>query len=60
MQIGPRRTAYEVCLELSEKVKMPVHEIILEEVVLGDRLFRPIHHTEKVLIFTFLDFSRKI
>lgn len=47
--IGPNRTAYEVCLELSDKVKCPVHEIILEEVVLGDKLLRPIHHTEKVL-----------
>lgn len=36
-------------MELSDKIKSPVHEIILEEVVLGDRLFRPIHHTEKVL-----------
>ncbi|CAG9770406.1 unnamed protein product [Ceutorhynchus assimilis] len=49
VSIGPQRTAYEVCLELSDKIKSPVHEIILEESVLGDKLLRPIHHTEKVL-----------
>ncbi|KAH1008777.1 uncharacterized protein LOC109539383 isoform X1 [Dendroctonus ponderosae] len=47
--IGPNRTAYEVCVELGEKINTPVHEIILEEVILSERLFRPIHHTEKVL-----------
>ncbi|KAL1517999.1 hypothetical protein ABEB36_001689 [Hypothenemus hampei] len=47
--IGPQRTAYDVCTELSEKIKVPIHEIILEESVLGDKLFRPVHHTEKVL-----------
>ncbi|XP_066157083.1 arf-GAP with Rho-GAP domain, ANK repeat and PH domain-containing protein 1 isoform X1 [Euwallacea fornicatus] len=47
--IGPQRTAYEVCLEISETINTPVHKIILEETVLGDRLTRPLHHTEKVL-----------
>ncbi|XP_076272951.1 rhoGAP_ARAP and RA_ARAPs domain-containing protein RhoGAP15B isoform X2 [Rhynchophorus ferrugineus] len=49
LAIGPTRTAYEVCIELSDKIGRSVHEIILEEVVLNDRLVRPIHHTEKVL-----------
>ncbi|XP_030762777.1 arf-GAP with Rho-GAP domain, ANK repeat and PH domain-containing protein 1 [Sitophilus oryzae] len=52
LAIGPNRTAYEVCMELCDKIGKPAlgnHEIILEEVVLDDRLVRPIHHTEKVL-----------
>ncbi|EFA00372.1 arf-GAP with Rho-GAP domain, ANK repeat and PH domain-containing protein 1 [Tribolium castaneum] len=47
--IGPNKTAYEVCVELSPKINMPVHELVLEEVVLNDRLQRPVHFSEKVL-----------
>ncbi|KAK4876934.1 hypothetical protein RN001_009440 [Aquatica leii] len=47
--IGPQKTAYEVCLELSANAKLGVHELQLEEHVLNDNLIRPIHHTEKVL-----------
>lgn len=49
MQIGPKKTAYDICSELSSKIKMPVHELQLEEYVLNSNLVRPIHHTEKVL-----------
>ncbi|KAF5280530.1 hypothetical protein FQR65_LT00281 [Abscondita terminalis] len=47
--IGPQKTAYELCSELSAKAKLGVHELQLEEHVLNDHLIRPIHHTEKVL-----------
>lgn len=47
-QLSPQKTAYEVCLELSAKIKLGVHELQLEEVVLNESLTRPIHHTEKV------------
>ncbi|KAK9877230.1 hypothetical protein WA026_016977 [Henosepilachna vigintioctopunctata] len=47
--IGPNKTALEVCSELSAKVKLQVYEMILEEVVLGGQLTRPIHHSEKIL-----------
>ncbi|KRT82213.1 hypothetical protein AMK59_4084, partial [Oryctes borbonicus] len=47
--IGPQKTAYEICSELSVKIKLPVHELVLEELVLNDNLIRPIHYTEKVL-----------
>ncbi|RZB94391.1 RhoGAP and/or PH domain containing protein [Asbolus verrucosus] len=47
--IGPNRTAYDVCVELSSKINLPVHELILEEVVLNDQLQRPVHYSEKVL-----------
>ncbi|KAJ8957081.1 hypothetical protein NQ318_007294 [Aromia moschata] len=47
--VGPNKTAYEVCIELCANIKLPVHETVLEEVVLSDKLVRPIHHEEKVL-----------
>lgn len=47
--IGPQRTAYEVLCELSPKIDIPVHELILEEWVLGENMIRPIYHREKVL-----------
>lgn len=37
-----------MCVELSSKIKQEVHEITLEEQVLGGKLVRPLHHTEKV------------
>lgn len=48
LQIGPKKTAYEICAELSLKIQKPVHELQLEELVLNNALCRPIHHTEKV------------
>ena len=48
MQVGPNKTAYDVCVELSPKINMPVHELILEEVVLNEKLQRPVHFSEKV------------
>ncbi|KAJ8981459.1 hypothetical protein NQ317_000135 [Molorchus minor] len=47
--VGPNKTAYEICTELCSHIKLPVHETVLEEVVLNDKLIRPIHHEEKVL-----------
>ncbi|KAJ8969771.1 hypothetical protein NQ314_001608 [Rhamnusium bicolor] len=47
--VGPNKTAYDVCIELCGHIKLPVHELVLEEVVLNDKLVRPIHHEEKVL-----------
>ncbi|KAI4471292.1 rho gtpase activating protein at 15b isoform c [Holotrichia oblita] len=47
--IGPQKTAYEICCELASKINLPVHELILEELVLNENLIRPIHYTEKVL-----------
>ncbi|KAJ3663437.1 hypothetical protein Zmor_007698 [Zophobas morio] len=47
--VGPNKTAYDVCVELSPKINMPVHELILEEVVLNEKLQRPVHFSEKVL-----------
>lgn len=47
-QIGPTKTAYDVCKELSGHMKLSVHELILEEIVLNDKLIRPIHYQEKV------------
>jgi Arf-GAP/Rho-GAP domain/ANK repeat/PH domain-containing protein 1 len=46
--IGPNKTAYDVCVELSSKINMQVHDLILEEVVLNNKLQRPIHFSEKV------------
>lgn len=51
-KIGPKKTAYDICAELSSKIKKPVHELQLEEYVLNNNLVRPIHHTEKVILFT--------
>lgn len=47
--IGPQRTAYEVICELSTKIDIPVHQLVLEEWILGEHMIRPIHHREKVL-----------
>lgn len=49
-QISPTKSAYDVCKELSGHIKLPVHEIILEEIVLKDKLIRPIHYEEKVTL----------
>lgn len=50
-QVGPNKTAYDVCLELCSNTKLLVHEVVLEEIVLNDKLSRPIHHEEKVKIY---------
>ncbi|XP_022910066.1 arf-GAP with Rho-GAP domain, ANK repeat and PH domain-containing protein 2 [Onthophagus taurus] len=47
--IGPQKTAYQVCAELSSKIQLPVDKLQLEELVLNENLHRPIHYTEKVL-----------
>ncbi|KAG5896364.1 hypothetical protein JTB14_005842 [Gonioctena quinquepunctata] len=49
VSVGPNKTAYEVCKELNPHIKLPIHELVLEEIVLNDKLVRPIHHEEKVL-----------
>ncbi|XP_008550939.1 arf-GAP with Rho-GAP domain, ANK repeat and PH domain-containing protein 1 [Microplitis demolitor] len=47
--IGPQKSAADVCRELSEKAKVPAHELCLQECTLGGVLERPLHHAEKVL-----------
>ncbi|KZC12099.1 PREDICTED: uncharacterized protein LOC107190227 [Dufourea novaeangliae] len=47
--IGPQKTAFDICQELSEKTNLPVHELCLEEYTLSGALGRPLHHTERVL-----------
>ncbi|XP_023014900.2 rhoGAP_ARAP and RA_ARAPs domain-containing protein RhoGAP15B [Leptinotarsa decemlineata] len=49
VSVGPNKTAYEVCMELNQHINLPIHELVLEEIVLNDKLIRPIHHEEKVL-----------
>nr|CAH7712994.1 unnamed protein product [Callosobruchus chinensis] len=49
MSIEPTKTAYEICKELCGHLKLGVHETVLEEVILNDKLIRPLHHEEKVL-----------
>lgn len=49
LQIGPQKSAVDVCRELSEKAKIPAHELCLQECTLGGALERPLHHAEKVL-----------
>ena len=48
-QIGPQKTAFDVCRELGDKVGCPPHELCLEEFDLLGSLERPLHHSEKVL-----------
>ncbi|CAH1105349.1 unnamed protein product [Psylliodes chrysocephalus] len=49
VSIGPNKTAYDLCKELSGHIKLLVHELVLEEIILNDKLIRPIHYEEKVL-----------
>lgn len=49
--MGPSRTAYEICKELCCHTKLQVHELVLEEVILKNKLIRPIHHEEKVRFY---------
>ncbi|GLH01058.1 GTPase-activating protein CdGAPr [Gryllus bimaculatus] len=46
---GPQKLAGEVCADLAERMKIPSHELVLQEVVCGGSLMRFLHHTEKVL-----------
>lgn len=47
--IGPQKLAADICMELSEKMKLPANELQLEELVLNYSLRRPVHYSEKVL-----------
>lgn len=49
LQIGPQKLAADICMELSEKMKVPANELQLEELVLNHSLRRPVHYSEKVL-----------
>ncbi|XP_056637370.1 arf-GAP with Rho-GAP domain, ANK repeat and PH domain-containing protein 2 [Diorhabda sublineata] len=49
VSVGPNKTAYDICKELSSNIKFAVHELVLEEIILNDKLIRPIHYQEKVL-----------
>ncbi|KAH8291731.1 hypothetical protein KR018_012627 [Drosophila ironensis] len=46
--ILPTKTAYELCREYSDKMKLPTHQLTLYEVILNDSLERPLHHDTKV------------
>ncbi|KAH8387242.1 hypothetical protein KR093_005846 [Drosophila rubida] len=46
--ISPTKTAYELCREYSEKMRLPTHQLTLYEVILNDSLERPLHHDAKV------------
>lgn len=39
---------------------MPVHDLVLEEVVLNERLQRPVHFSEKVFIVLFIYLFKKM
>lgn len=59
LQVGPTKTAYDICKELSDHIKLPVHELVLEEIILNDKLIRPIHHQEKVLtLFIYINMNK--
>ncbi|XP_043263177.1 uncharacterized protein LOC122403625 isoform X1 [Colletes gigas] len=47
--IGPQKTAFDICQELSDKTDLPAHELCLEEYTLSGALERPLHHAERVL-----------
>lgn len=46
--ISPTKTAYELCREYSQKMRLPTHQLTLYEVILNDSLERPLHHDAKV------------
>ncbi|KAH8292861.1 hypothetical protein KR044_001664 [Drosophila immigrans] len=46
--ISPTKTAYELCREYSEKMRLPTHQLTLYEVILNDSMERPLHHDTKV------------
>lgn len=47
--MNPHKTAFDICRELCSKMKLPAHEVQVEESVLNGQLNRPIHYTERVL-----------
>ncbi|XP_044731613.1 uncharacterized protein LOC123294596 [Chrysoperla carnea] len=47
--LNPHKTAFDICRELCSKMKLPAHEVQVEESVLNGQLNRPIHYTERVL-----------
>ncbi|CAG9856103.1 unnamed protein product [Phyllotreta striolata] len=49
VSIGPNKTAYDLCKELCDQIKLPVHELVIEEIILNDKLIRPVHYQEKLL-----------
>lgn len=49
LQIGPQKTAFDVCRELGDKAGYAPHQLCLEEYNLLGSLERPLHHSEKVL-----------
>ncbi|XP_072397147.1 arf-GAP with Rho-GAP domain, ANK repeat and PH domain-containing protein 2 [Diabrotica undecimpunctata] len=49
VSIGPNKTAYDLCKELSQQMRLLVHELVVEEIILNEKLIRPVHHQEKLL-----------
>lgn len=49
MQIGPQKTAFDICREFGDKVNCAPHELYLVEYDLSGALERPLHHSERVL-----------
>ncbi|XP_054275592.1 arf-GAP with Rho-GAP domain, ANK repeat and PH domain-containing protein 3-like isoform X2 [Macrosteles quadrilineatus] len=47
--VSPQREALDVCMELCTHMNVYGHELCLLESVLGGALYRPLHHTERVL-----------
>lgn len=47
--VGPQKTSGEICNELSDKMKEPGYRLCLEEVICNNSMFRPLHHTERIL-----------
>lgn len=47
--VGPQKTSGEICNELSERMKEPGYGLCLEEVICNNTMFRPLHHTERIL-----------
>lgn len=46
--LTPTKTVYDVCKELSPKIKKQAFQVTLNEVILNGDLKRPLHYTEKV------------
>lgn len=47
--MSPQKTSDEICKELSDKMGHPSYLLCLEEVICNGSMFRPLHHTERVL-----------
>lgn len=46
--LTPTKTVYDVCKELSMKLKKEPHDVTLSEMILNGQLQRPLHYKEKV------------